>query len=63
MYTRADNKPMTMKDLLQVLADHKTTLKMDAPVTMSSDEEGNDMLKLYGIEVQRGKITLWPAHI
>jgi hypothetical protein len=35
----------------------------DKPVVMSSDEEGNDMLHLWGIEVSKtGTVTLWPAH-
>jgi hypothetical protein len=63
-----DNTPMTGMMLLQSLAKmyHDPELKpaLEKPITMSSDEEGNDMLKLWQMDVSKtGAITLWPAHI
>lgn len=63
MLTREDRGPMTIKILLQVVQDNKNKLDFDKPIIMSSDEEGNEMLKLFGIEIDRKQITLYPAHL
>lgn len=67
MYTRKDNKPFSIRDLNQILKDsvkEGNKVDLDAPISMSSDEEGNEMLSLYGVEIsESGTITLWPAHI
>jgi len=62
MYTRKDNKALTLKDLKDILATHPD-LKINTPIIMSNDEEGNEMLSLYGIEIKDNQITLWPAHL
>ena len=62
MYTRSDNKPITLRDLHTTLSKIKNP-DWDRPVIMSSDEEGNEMLSLYGIEISKtGQVTLWLAH-
>lgn len=66
MYAREDRKGLSMKDLIQILQDHRKGGKVDlgAPIEMSSDEEGNEMQSLYGVEVSKsGRITLWPARL
>jgi hypothetical protein len=56
---------MTIRDMvLSIQKEYKKNPEfLDKPVTMSSDEEGNDMLKLYGIEITKQGVTLWPAHL
>jgi len=65
MMTRKDNKPMTVRELRSIIqVESKTNPELlDKPVTMSSDEEGNDMFNLHGIEITKQGITLWPTHI
>jgi hypothetical protein len=67
MYTAKNNKAISVKTLRQILTEHVKNggkLAEDAPVTMSSDEEGNDMPKLVGVEIsESGHITLWPARL
>ena len=63
MMTMSDNKPMTLRDLISILGRQADPKLLDKPITMSSDEEGNDMLSLQGIEITKQGITLWPAHI
>ena len=65
MMTRKDNKPMTVRELRSIIqVESKTNPELlDKPVTMSSDEEGNDMFNLQGIEITKQGITLWPTHI
>jgi len=63
--SRSDNRPLSLRDLIGVLKGMEGDSKMafDKPVVMSSDEEGNDMLCLWSIEVSKaGVVTLWPAH-
>jgi len=60
-HQRKDNKSLTLRDLQEILASCPD-LKGDSTITMSSDEEGNEMLKLHAVDIERGKITLWPAH-
>jgi hypothetical protein len=60
-HQRKDNKPLTLRDLLDIIGSCK--LKYDSTITMSSDEEGNEMLNLHAVDVENGKITLWPAHL
>jgi len=64
MMTRKDNKPMTVRELRSIIqVESKTNPELlDKPVTMSSDEEGNDMFNLQGIEITKQGITLWPTH-
>lgn len=63
-YANKDNKPLTLRELKAILNKVKGTLALDRPVLMSSDEEGNDILKLWGVEIEDkgGQVTLWPAH-
>jgi len=61
MYTRKDRKPLTLMDLLNILKKHPD-LNVSKEIIMSCDEEGNEMLKLYGIEVTNKQLTLWPIH-
>jgi hypothetical protein len=61
MYTRADRKPLTLMDLLEILKKHPD-LNVSKEIIMSCDEEGNEMLKLYGIEITNKQLTLWPVH-
>jgi hypothetical protein len=63
MFTREDNKAMTINTLLQILKDNRSKLDFDKPLIMSSDEEGNEMLSLYGVEINKKQITLYPAHL
>jgi hypothetical protein len=59
-------QPLTARGLLNTLIKiYKEKPKaLNLPVIMSTDEEGNDMLKLYCIEVdKKGQVTLWPAHV
>ena len=58
-YSRKDNKPLTVRELFAIL---RLITNMDKPVTMSSDEEGNEMLQLCMIEIHKGNVTLYPAH-
>jgi hypothetical protein len=58
-YSRKDNKPLTIRETLAIL---KSVENVDKPVTMSSDEEGNDMLQLCMVEIHNGNVTLYPAH-
>jgi hypothetical protein len=67
-YERNDHKPMTLNDLMGVLAqvkikEAKTWEKMkDKPIRMSSDEEGNSFAHLWSVDIAKtGEITLWPA--
>lgn len=72
MEVRSDNKPMTVRNLRIILDGELRRIKakdptavtkyLDSPIIMSSDEEGNDMLKLYGVEASEEGVTLWPAH-
>ena len=68
MVTRKDNKALTLGTLYDTLFKLRSDPKMtpadwQRPVVMSSDEEGNDMLHLWGIEVSKsGSVILWPAH-
>ena len=68
-FSRRDNKPMTLYDLVGVLnsINRDPTIErsiFEKPVIMSSDEEGNDMLKLSFVDVSKtGQVTLWPAHV
>jgi hypothetical protein len=48
-------------DLLNILKKHPD-LNVSKEIIMSCDEEGNEMLKLYGIEVTNKQLTLWPIH-
>jgi len=71
MTARVDNKTMTVRDLMQTL--HGELVKhrakgpeavakyLDGAVTVSSDEEGNNFSGLYGVEIAKKGITLWPA--
>lgn len=61
MYTREDKKPLTLMDFIKIMADHPD-LNVSKNIIMSSDEEGNEMLKLYGIEITNKQLTLWPVH-
>ena len=61
MYTRKDRKPLTLMDLLNILKKHPD-LNVSKEIIMSCDEEGNEMLKLYGIEITNKQLTLWPVH-
>ena len=63
MITRADNEPMTLNTLLQILQDNRSKLDFNKPIIMSSDEEGNEMLSLFGIEIHKKQVTFYPAHI
>lgn len=66
---RADNKPLTPKDLLEILrplvGDPKTWEKIkDQPIKVFGDEEGNTYGDLYSVAVSKtGQITLWPGDI
>lgn len=60
-HQRKDNKPLTLKDLREIL-DSYPNLRVNSTITMSSDEEGNEMLLLHAVDVDNGKITLWPCH-
>jgi hypothetical protein len=62
-YSRKDNKPLSLRELKAILNSIPDTAPaIDDPVTMSSDEEGNEMLVLYGVDIDKdGNITLWPA--
>jgi hypothetical protein len=68
-FSRKDNKPLTLRDLLAMLGRTKVDKPkvyekmLDKPVTMSSDEEGNDMLKLVMVDIESKGVTLWPAHL
>ena len=68
-YSRNDNKPLTLRDLLGMLGEVKQKKPaqwakiIEKPITMSSDEEGNDMLKLWSVDIESKGITLWPAHV
>lgn len=65
-FTGVDNKPLTGLGLLKTLHTlyKEDPAALDKPITMSSDEEGNDMLSLWSIDIDKtGNITLWPAHI
>jgi hypothetical protein len=59
---RTDKKPMTGLDLFNTLLDikQKTPETLNKPLYMSSDEEGNSMNELYGIETSNRGIKLWP---
>lgn len=62
-YSHKDNKALTTRELKALLSsiDDKA---LDKPVTMSSDEEGNEMLSLVSVDIHKsGKVTLWPAHL
>ena len=62
-FARSDNKPLTLGDLKGILNSIKVTDHLNKPIIMSSDEEGNDMLKLWSVDVSDdGEVTLWPAH-
>ena len=63
MFTREDNKAMSINTLLQILQDNKDKLDFNKPIIVSSDEEGNDMLSLFGIEIHKKQVTLYPAHL
>lgn len=59
------NQPLTVGVLLDAL----TALTKEIPnarknkVFMSSDEEGNEALHLYAIDITKsGQLILWPAH-
>lgn len=59
------NQPLTIGLLLDALL----ALTKEIPnarknkVFMSSDEEGNQALHLYAIDITKsGQLTLWPAH-
>ena len=60
--SRTDKQPMTGLDLFNILLDLKqrTPTTLTKPLSMSSDEEGNSMNKLYGIEISNRGIKLWP---
>lgn len=45
MFTREDNKPMTINTLLQIINENSSKLNFNKPIIMSSDEEGNEMLR------------------
>ena len=66
-FSRSDNKPLTLRDLDSVInqmnGDPAIERSLfDKPVVMSSDEEGNDMLHLWSVEVSKtGEVTLRPA--
>lgn len=63
--SRSDNRPLSLKELLDILKELEADPKVDMskPVGMSSDEEGNDMMVLWSVEVSKiGAVTLWPAH-
>jgi hypothetical protein len=66
-FSRKDNKPMTLYDLIGVvsLINRDPTIErslFEKPVIVAS--EGNDMLNLWSIDVSKtGQVTLWPAHI
>ena len=68
-FSRRDNKPMTLYDLIGVAnainRDPAVERSIfEEPVIVSSDEEGNEMLNLWAIDVSKtGQITLWPAHV
>jgi hypothetical protein len=62
--THSKNLPLTVGTLLDTL---NTLIKekpnaLKNPVFMSSDEEGNQALHLYAIDITKsGQLTLWPA--
>jgi hypothetical protein len=62
-YARRDNKPLSLRELKALVNSIPDTAPaIDGPVTMSSDEEGNEMLVLYGVDIDKGgNVTLWPA--
>ena len=60
-YFDPNNKSITVRQLKNLLETVKQK-DLDKPVVMSSDEEGNDMLQLWRIEIHKGQVTLWPAH-
>lgn len=63
MFTLENNGPMSINTLLQILKDNKNKLDFNKPIIMSSDEEGNEMLSLFGIEIHKKQITLYPANL
>jgi len=63
MITLENNKPMTIDTLLKILVDNKNKIDFSKPIIMSSDEEGNEMLSLYGIEINKKQITFYPAQL
>ena len=63
--THPKNQPLTVGVLLDALI----ALTREVPkarsnkVFMSSDEEGNEALHLYAIDItESGQLILWPAH-
>jgi hypothetical protein len=63
LHTRKDNKGFTVNDLMQVFADNPD-MKLNTPIVMASDEEGNEILPLVAIETaESGHLVLWPARL
>jgi len=63
-FIRKDNKPLTLRELKALLNQiPDTAAAIDGPVTMSCDEEGNEMLVLWSVDIDKGgNVTLWPVH-
>jgi len=60
-FSRKDNKPLSLPQFITLLNTIPVTLQ-DKPVTIYSDEEGNDKHHLWSVEISpKGEVSLWPA--
>jgi hypothetical protein len=60
-FARKDNKALSAQELIALFNTIPLNLR-DKPVTLYSDEEGNDKHHLWSVEISpKGEVSLWPA--